>query len=44
VTLTITYGPGEFASGPSITFTPPGSIAASDIVILDGQAAIEFRT
>ena len=44
VTLTITSGPGEFPTGPSITFTPPGSGAASDIAILDGQAAIEFRT
>jgi len=44
VTLTITSGPGEFPTGPSITFTPPGSTAASDIAILDGQAAIEFRT
>jgi beta-galactosidase len=44
VTLTITSGPGEFPTGPSITFTPPGSTAASDISILDGQAAIEFRT
>ena len=44
VTLTITSGPGEFPTGPSITFTPPGSGAASDIAILDGQAAIDFRT
>jgi hypothetical protein len=44
VTLTVTSGPGEFPTGPSITFTPPGSGAASDIAILDGQAAIEFRT
>jgi beta-galactosidase len=44
VTLTITSGPGEFPTGPSITFTPPGGGAASDIAILDGQAAIEFRT
>ena len=44
VTLTITSGPGEFPTGPTITFTPPGSGAASDIAILDGQAAIDFRT
>ncbi len=44
VTLTISSGPGEFPTGPSITFTPPGSGSASDIAILDGQAATEFRT
>ncbi|MGD0836178.1 MAG: glycoside hydrolase family 2 TIM barrel-domain containing protein [Polyangia bacterium] len=44
VTLTVTSGPGEFPTGPRITFTPPGSGAASDIAILEGQAAIEFRT
>ncbi len=44
VTLTVTSGPGEFPTGPSITFTPPGSGSASDIAILDGQAATEFRT
>src|SRR5207344_886001 len=44
VTLTIKSGPGEFPTGPSITFTPPGSGAASDIAIRDGQAAIEFRS
>jgi hypothetical protein len=44
VTLTVTSGPGEFPTGPSITFTPPGSGSASDIAILDGQAAIEFRS
>ncbi len=44
VTLTIKSGPGEFPTGPSITFTPPGSGSASDIAIRDGQAAIEFRT
>ncbi len=44
VTLTIKSGPGEFPTGPSITFTPPGSGSASDIGIRDGQAAIEFRT
>jgi beta-galactosidase len=44
VTLTIKSGPGEFPTGPSITFTPPGMGSASDIGIRDGQAAIEFRT
>jgi beta-galactosidase len=44
VTLAIVSGPGEFPTGPSITFTPPGSGAQSDIQILDGQAAIEFRS
>jgi hypothetical protein len=44
VTLTVTSGPGEFPTGPSITFTPGPSKPASDIAILDGQAAIEFRT
>jgi beta-galactosidase len=44
VTLTVTSGPGEFPTGPSITFTPGTAKPASDIAILDGQAAIEFRT
>ena len=44
MTLTIKSGPGEFPTGPSITFTPPGGGSASDIAIRDGQAAIEFRT
>jgi hypothetical protein len=39
VTLTIESGPGEFPTGPSITFA-----SDSDISILDGQAAIEFRS
>jgi hypothetical protein len=39
VTLTIESGPGEFPTGPSITFEPD-----SDITIRDGQAAIEFRS
>ena len=39
VTLTIASGPGEFPTGPSITFDPN-----SDITIRDGQAAIEFRS
>lgn len=39
VTLTIESGPGEFPTGPSITFAPD-----SDIAIRDGQAAIEFRS
>jgi beta-galactosidase len=44
VTLSITSGPGEFPTGTSITFTPPSSSEQSDIVILDGKAAIEFRS
>src|SRR4249920_1927040 len=44
VTRTIKSGPGEFPTGPSITFTPPNMGTASDISIRDGQAAIEFRT
>ena len=39
VTLAIDSGPGEFPTGPSITFDPD-----SDITIRDGQAAIEFRS
>ncbi len=39
VTLAIESGPGEFPTGPSITFAPK-----SDIAIRDGQAAIEFRS
>jgi hypothetical protein len=39
VTLTIESGPGEFPTGPSITFD-----GKSDIPIRDGQAAIEFRS
>ncbi len=39
VTLTIDAGPGEFPTGPSITFAP-----GSDIAIRDGQAAMEFRS
>jgi hypothetical protein len=44
VTLTVASGPGELPTGPSITFAPPGGGSASDIAVLDGQAAIEFRT
>jgi len=44
VTLTVTSGPGEFPTGPTITFTAGTAKPASDISILDGQAAIEFRT
>lgn len=44
VTLSILSGPGEFPTGRSITFTPPGHGEASDIQIRDGQAAIEFRS
>jgi hypothetical protein len=39
VTLTIESGPGEFPTGPSITFAQD-----SDIAIRDGQAAMEFRS
>jgi hypothetical protein len=39
VTLTIESGPGEFPTGPSITFDPH-----SDIAIRDGAAAMEFRS
>jgi len=39
VTLTIEAGPGEFPTGPRITFAPD-----SDIAIRDGKAAIEFRS
>jgi hypothetical protein len=39
VTLTIESGPGEFPTGPSITFAP-----GADIAIRDGMAAIEFRS
>jgi hypothetical protein len=38
VTLTVERGPGEFPTGPCITFDP-----RSDIAIRDGQAAMEFR-
>jgi hypothetical protein len=44
VTLSITSGPGEFPTGTSITFTPAGNTDQSDIAILDGKAAIEFRS
>ena len=39
VTLSIESGPGEFPTGPSITFAPD-----SDIAIRDGSAAMEFRS
>jgi hypothetical protein len=39
VTLAVDSGPGEFPTGPSITFAPD-----SDIVIRDGMAAMEFRS
>jgi hypothetical protein len=39
VTLTIESGPGEFPTGPSITFA-----SDSDITIRDGEAAMEFRS
>ena len=41
VTLTIESGPGEFPTGKTISFTPDQK---ADIPILDGQAAIEFRS
>jgi hypothetical protein len=44
VTLSVSSGPGEFPTGTSITFTPAGSGDQSDIAILDGKAAIEFRS
>ena len=44
VTLSITSGPGEFPTGTSMTFTPPGSSDQSDIAILEGKASIEFRS
>jgi hypothetical protein len=45
VTLTIKSGPGEFPTGPGITFLPPSSSdPQADMVIRDGQAGIEFRT
>ena len=44
VTLSIVSGPGEFPTGRSITFSPPGKAEASDIFIRDGQAAIAFRS
>jgi hypothetical protein len=39
VTLTVESGPGEFPTGPAITFAPD-----SDIAIRDGSAAMEFRS
>lgn len=39
ITFTLESGPGEFPTGPAITFAPD-----SDIAIRDGQAAIEFRS
>ena len=39
VTLTIESGPGEFPTGPSITFA-----ADSDIAIREGKAAMAFRS
>ncbi len=37
--ITDAVRPGEFPTGPSITFAPD-----SDIAIRDGEAAIEFRS
>ena len=39
VTLAVESGPGEFPTGPSITFAPN-----SDIAIRDGMVAMEFRS
>jgi hypothetical protein len=39
VTLVVESGPGEFPTGPSITFA-----SNSDIAIRDGAAAMEFRS
>ena len=39
VTLAVESGPGEFPTGPGITFEPN-----SDITIRDGMAAMEFRS
>ncbi|PAW92043.1 beta-galactosidase [Mucilaginibacter sp. MD40] len=39
VQLEVISGPGEFPTGPSILFS-----GASDIRIMDGQAAIEYRS
>ena len=52
ITMTIVSGPGEFPTGRSITFTPPtakhykevSADEACDIRIMDGQAAISFRS
>ena len=44
VTLSVISGPGQFPTGTNITFTPQGGGQASDIAILEGKAAIEFRT
>ena len=41
VTLTIVSGPGEFPTGRSITFSES---TRNEIQILDGHAAIEFRS
>jgi hypothetical protein len=39
ITLSLVSGPGEFPTGPSITFEP-----GKDIAMRDGKAAIEFRS
>lgn len=44
LTLSVVSGPGEFPTGPTITFSPAGSGDASDIAIREGQAAIAFRS
>ncbi|HLP04659.1 MAG TPA: glycoside hydrolase family 2 TIM barrel-domain containing protein [Paludibacter sp.] len=44
VKLSIVSGPGEFPTGKTIDFAPPSTDEASDILINDGQCAIEFRS
>lgn len=44
IKLEIVSGPGEFPTGKSISFAAPSTNEASDIVIRDGQCAIEFRS
>jgi hypothetical protein len=44
IELSIISGPGQFPTGRSILFLPPGEDEAADITIRDGQAAIAFRS
>jgi len=44
VKLEILSGPGEFPTGKTINFAAPSTNEASDIVIRDGQCAMEFRS
>lgn len=44
VKLEIVSGPGEFPTGKIINFAAPSTNEASDIVIRDGQCAMEFRS